>query len=97
MLVLPGVSRRSLSTTSLMGSRTRTGASPAWAATTTSVTLSLPRLNCTQVHRLPPLAEHVLALSAYPTACTGGHRYIVVQTESDQTGFLGSLVAYALS
>ena len=58
VLVLPGVSRRSLSTTSLMGSRTRTRASPAWAATTTSVTLSLSRLNCTQVHRLPPLAEH---------------------------------------
>ena len=65
--------------------RRKTSPSPSW------------RLNCTRFIGCPPLAEHVLALSAYPTTCTGGHRYIVVQIESDQTGFPGSLVAYALS
>ena len=58
VLVLPGVSRRSFVDDVLDGLSDANEGEPGLAVTTTSVTLSLPRLNCTQVHRLPPLAEH---------------------------------------
>ena len=82
---------------------------PAWAATTTWVTLASPvplcstiatwaglmktspspswRLNCTRFIGCPPLAEHVLALSAYPTACTGGTGISWCRSRAIRPGF----------
>ena len=101
------------------GSWTRTSASPACAATTTSVTLASPvplcfdhrdvgrvdedvavavvALELHQVHRLPPTRRARPCAFSLPDCLHRGHRDIMVQTESDQTGFPGSLVAYALS
>ena len=62
----------------------KTSPSPAW------------RLNCTRFIGCPARRAHPCAFSL-PDCLHRGHRYIVVQIESDQVGVPGSLVAYALS
>ena len=61
------------------------------------VAVAVVALELHQVHRLPPTRRARPCAFSLPDCLHRGHRDIMVQTESDQTGFPGSLVAYALS